>query len=374
MDKLERIAVLYLTFLGHPGGLSFAQLREYLPAAYNAGPDEDPESMRRKFERDKDELRSLGMDLRHYAAGEALPDGSMATHSIYIVADELQRPPSVDLSRAEVHTLAAILMAELAETENDPDPDRSVERALLESAAYKLLYKHPALLQTAAAGARERPRARHESAPDVAENLNRIHEGLALRRSIEIDYTRKTGRSDTRRVDGRGLISHRGRWCLVAHCHTADDIRMFYVDRIARLELTENVYPADRSFDLKQYSLHPLALRIESTPLKIEAIVEAEREESLFDFLNGLPDSAQVKYSSPPASLKTPGASEDAGAPNMVSLLTTNPSAFFSWMLRHPGSVRRLGPAETHARFLEYLGALKHNYAGPEKTGAEVSK
>ncbi|MEQ9364215.1 MAG: WYL domain-containing protein [Leptospirales bacterium] len=345
MDKLERIAVLYLTFLGHPGGLSFAQLREYLPEVYSAGPGEDPESMRRKFERDKDELRSLGMDLRHHAAGEALSDGSLASHSIYVVADELQRSPAVDLSRSEVHTLAAILMAALGSSGEDTASD--VDPALLESAAYKLLYKHPALLQNSDTSARKAPRSWRESAPAVTEHLSRIHEGLARRRSLDIDYTNKTGSGDSRRVDGRGLISHRGRWCLVAYCHRARDIRMFYVDRVARVELSDQEYPADRAFDLKQYSLHPLALRIEA-PLEIRVFVDPEREESLLDFLSGLPDSAGVTQNS---------------AESEIRLTTTNPQAFFSWMMRHPGSILRLGPAATHARFVDYLAALRANYA-----------
>lgn len=345
MDKLERIAVLYLTFLGHPGGLSFAQLREYLPEAYAAASGEDPESMRRKFERDKEELRSLGMDLRHYAAGEALPDGSMASHSIYVVAEELQRSPAVDLSQSEVHTLAAMLMAALAESN-----EKQQDRGLLESAAYKLLYKHPALLRNSGDVARQaRPAGRSESAPEVAENLTRIHEGLARRLSLDIDYTNKTGHSESRRVDGRGLISHRGRWCLVARCHRAQDIRMFYVDRIADIKLSDAQYPADENFDLRQYSLHPLALRIEA-PVELRVLIDAEREESLLDFLNGLPESSRLQQRS-------------SGEDTEITLLTGNPYAFFSWMMRHPGSVRRLGPAATHARFLNYLAALKANYA-----------
>ncbi len=115
MNKLERIGCLYLTFLGHPGGLSFAQIREYLPDAYPAGPGEDPETSRRKFERDKDELRALGMDLKHHAAGETLPDGSLAGASIYVIAEELQRLPEIELSPGEVQTLSAVLMTALAE-------------------------------------------------------------------------------------------------------------------------------------------------------------------------------------------------------------------------------------------------------------------
>lgn len=356
MDKLERIAVLYLTFLGHPGGLSFAKIREYLPEAYNTAPGEDPESVRRKFERDKEELRSLGMDLRHHAAGEALPDGTLAPQSIYVVADELQRLPAVDLSRAEVHTLAAILMAALADSPSGQSS--GAERALLESAAYKLLYKHPALLQNRGETTRDRPTSFKESAPDVTEYLTLIHEGLARRRSLGIDYTNKTGHSERRRIDGRGLISHRGRWCLIAFCHRAQGIRMFYVDRITHAELTENEYPTDRNFDIQQYSLHPLALRIEA-PVELRVIIESEREDSLLDFLNGLPASSQVRQSN----LR--------GDQTEVRLETTNPTAFFSWMMRHPGSIRGLGPVAVHERFLKYLEALKQNYAGDSMLNKE---
>lgn len=369
MNKLERIAVLYLTFLGHPGGLSFAKIREYLPEAYNSNPGEDPESVRRKFERDKEELRSLGMDLRHHAAGEALPDGTLAPASIYIVADELHKLPEVELTRSEVHALAAILMAALAESAeteradsetkntNTGDAARSPEAgeyALLESAAYKLLYKHPALLHNRAADATEpRPTPWRESAPDVTENLARIHEALSRRRTLAIDYTNKTGRSERRQIDGRGLISHRGRWCLVAFCHRAQDVRMFYVDRIAAAELTDREYRAAPKFDIQKYSLHPLALLIEPA-LEVRVRADPDREEVLLDFLNGAPATLNIRQST---------VNESPGR-NMteITLETTNPSALFGWMVSHPGTIQSLGPDAVYERFIAYLDALKRNY------------
>jgi hypothetical protein len=127
---------------------------------------------------------------------------------------------------------------------------------------------------------------------------------------------------------------------------------MFYVDRITRLETTDRTYRADRNFDIKRYSLHPLALFIEAVPLPVEVEVDPDREESLLDFLSGAPQSLNVQHDP-----------DSEQGPLRVGFQTTNPTAFFSWMIRHPGAVLRIGPAGTHARFLEHLSALKSNYA-----------
>ena len=347
MNKLDRIACLYLTFLGNPGGLTFAKLREYLPEAYPVGPDEDPESVRRKFERDKDELRALGLDLRYYAAGEALPDGSAAPHSMYVLAEELQQSPEIELSRSELRTLASLLMSAISHSDTNA-PAGDAGQALLESAAFKLLYRYPALYHNREGMAIVPPRESREESSIISERLAVIHEGLARRRTLEILYRDKTGQAAARRVDGRGLISHRGRWCLVAHCHRAKDIRMFYVDRIESAQLSEQEYAPARNFDLKQYSLHPLALYIEPE-VQVRLELDAEREENLTDFLSGLPGRAAVHI-------------ESAGAITQVHFKTSNPGALFGWMMRHPGAVLRLGPPELHARFVAYVETLKQNY------------
>lgn len=343
MNKLERIATLYLTFLSNPGGLSFAKIREHLPGAYGGGDDEDREAARRKFERDKDELRALGLDLRYFAVNEKLPDGSTARDAVYVVAEEMQKLPELNLTEDEVRMLASILLGAVSE-----DAKASRHRELLRSAAFKLLYGYPALAQsfvdtiaTDDGGVQD-----DATANEAIETLAVIHEALSRRRVLTIEYTDKTGRTESRDVAGRGLISHRGRWSLVAFCRRAQDIRMFYVDRIVSLHMHEETYAPDPAFQIQRYSLHPLAIYVEpARSVRLE--LAEDREETFLDFLNGVPESLNVRRE----------------GESVLNFQTTNPTALFSWMLRHPGAVTKLGPPELRERLAAHRENLQRRYA-----------
>ncbi len=341
MNKLERIATLYLTFLSNPGGLSFAKIREHLPGAYGSGNDDDREAARRKFERDKDELRGLGLELRYYAVNDTLPDGSRSREAVYVAAEEMQQLPELNLTEDEVRMLASLLLGAIS----DPDAQRSRRRELLRSAAFKLLYGYPALAQSVAEAPPANDADISEDAQDNTDRLARIHEALSRRRLLTIEYTDKTGRTESRNVAGRGLISHRGRWSLVAYCRRARDIRMFYVDRIASLNMSDEGYAPDPSFDIQRYSLHPLAIYVEpARPVRLE--IAEDREEAFLDFLNGVPESLHVRR-------------ED----ERMYFQTTNPTALFSWMLRHPGVVTKLGPPELRERLAAHRETIRRRYA-----------
>ena len=53
-----------------------------------------------------------------------------------------------------------------------------------------------------------------------------------------------TGVTERRVVRPHELFSHRGTWYLSAHCLTRGDERLFRLDRIAKLELTEQRFEA----------------------------------------------------------------------------------------------------------------------------------
>lgn len=340
MDKIERIAILYLSFLNSPGGLSFARIRESLPAAYEG----DPESARRKFERDKDELRSLGLDLRHFAPGARLPDGSAARDHVYAPAEELQKLPEIRLSREDLELLAATLLGAVAELDQENSEERQREQALLRSAAAKLLYRNPAQLYET----RQAPAAFFTPESEAAtESLALAHDALTQRRVLSFQYQDRTGRREERRVAARGLISHHLRWVLVARCFRADAIRSFYIDRMSELKLHDEKFAPDPRFRIKDYSLHPLAVHA-GPEAELIVDVNPDRLESLEDFLSGLPPAREP---------------ERRGEQRLV-LRTTNPGAFFSWMLRNPGAIDALGPPSMHAAFIERLEAIKALHDG----------
>ncbi len=179
--------------------------------------------------------------------------------------------------------------------------------------------------------------------PEETEKLGRVHEALMNRRVMKITYPERTGAPGERDVEGRGLVAHRGRWCLVAHCRRVGDIRKFYLDRIRDISVTEEKHQPDPNFNIKDYSLHPLALRMHE-PVRVKLMVREEQEEQLRDFFTGLPESLEKEV-------------EWSGTE--VEFATTNKPALFSWLIRHPGAALKIGPEEVHAGFVEHLENMK---------------
>lgn len=62
-----------------------------------------------------------------------------------------------------------------------------------------------------------------------------------------------------RAIDPYGVVHHRGRWYVVGWCHLRDDIRMFRLDRVLRLEPREATFPKPLDFDCVAYVLQSLA-------------------------------------------------------------------------------------------------------------------
>lgn len=325
---MERLGCLYLTFLNHPQGLSFEKIRDTLTPAYSG----EPESARRKFERDKEDLRQIGMDLEHFADGQALPGGGMARGHVYIPRSDLEKLPDLKLTGAETGTLATLLLYALEHA------DTERERELLRSAASKLLFRAPGLLRDSASARDFWTPAK--SKPD--EQLSLARRAIQKRIVLELEYPERGGGTAVRKVRPRGLISHRGRWCLVCHTHDGLAVRYFYVDRIVSLKPARTHFPPDPSFSIKEHSLHPLLLKIHP-PEKVQFLARAEHLDTVLDFASGL---AGVKI-------------ED----RRIEFSTTNRDAVFSFILRHPGCLEQVGPESMHQAMTAYHRSILELYA-----------
>jgi len=97
-------------------------------------------------------------------------------------------------------------------------------------------------------GAREQYRAlaqRLDLAADAPPDLAALSQAVVEHREVALDYfTAGTGVTERRVVQPHELFSHRGTWYLSAHCLTRGDERLFRLDRIAKLELTEQRFEA----------------------------------------------------------------------------------------------------------------------------------
>jgi len=336
IDKTERLACLYLTFLNSPQGLTFSRIRELMPLAYQG----DPESARRKFERDKEELADSGMRLRHFADGEVLPDGRTAIGHLYVPYDEIQKMPELTLSTREARELATVLFQAIEEAK-ESDTEYA---GLLESTALKLLFKNPSAALYTQTGEHPRP-ALPEEPSDKESEFSRLHEALRQRKLVRFEYPGKKGK-EIRIVEGRGMINHRGRWCLVGFSRDANAIRSYYLDRMTGLEILEEKYGPDKNFDIREYSLHPLSVNIHE-PLTIRLRLDGDASEHFSDFLSGMPPRLKGEQSD-----------------GLFTLVTTNQNALYSWMVRNPGRVTAIGPQEIRDSFRAYLGQMIELHGG----------
>jgi len=335
MDKLERLGCLYLTFLNNPAGLSFSRIKEAMPSAYQG----DPESARRKFERDKEELKMLGMEVKHFQDGSTLPNGRSARGHIYVPLEEVRKLPELKLSSEELRELAVVIYGAIEE--NRGKDDEFADR--LESVGVKLFYKSPGVVSFESVPM-HREFSGFFSSEGFFEKLEIIHEALIKKRAVEIVYPDHHGNREARTVEGRGLVAYRGRWCLIAYCRNAAGIRSFYVDRIREIKILENRFLPEKGFQIRNFSLHPLAIKIHN-PRSVRIELDEDRDEVFREFISGLPEKLSQKV-------------RNCGE-NIVEMESTNVSALFSWMLRHPGAVVKMDPPELRQEFSEYLERMK---------------
>jgi len=334
IEKRERIACLYLTFLNHPGGLSFSQIKKSIPLAYQG----DPETARRKFERDKEDLKKLGLELIHHFPGSVSAGGREYLDHVYVPASEIHYLPELNFSIEEARTLASVLFRSVNRLKR-----KNSDSSLLESASAKLFYNIPEALFIDEIF--DQPLIEHNAQKSASESeaLALIHDSLRRRKILCFEYDSASGRRK-RCSEGRGLIAHRGRWCFVAFCRDAGDIRHFYLDRMSSVEVTPDGYISDKKFQLNQHLLHPLNIhRHEKKRLKIYYSEDCD-------------DAVSDYYSDIPSSLK-PEKNYDS-----ISFDTTNLNAFFSWMMKNPKAVVSIEPEYVKGLYNDFVRDIRGYY------------
>jgi predicted DNA-binding transcriptional regulator YafY len=84
--------------------------------------------------------------------------------------------------------------------------------------------------------------------------FKRLNEAIREERSLNIEYySFSSGAQKTRIVDPYQIVYRDGFWYLVAFCHTRNEIRLFRVDRIRKLEATFERFEKPADFELENY-------------------------------------------------------------------------------------------------------------------------
>ncbi len=333
MSHHERIGKLFLLFLNHPRGLSFADVRSHLSEAYRG----NEEASRKKFQRDREALKKLGLHLQIDQAGAA----ANPEDSVYVPAPTARTLlKELKLSDEQRSYLMGLILRHMNECEKG-----SSKHELCRSLYIKLFYNQTdrAPSSTGADVKADPLLWTDRPAPDSV--LRILQEAMINRNKVEIVYE---GAKETKRrlVQPLALNIYRRIWYLTAYCELVSDYRIFQLDRISSAEIkiaSIDSHPAENIQFLKP---HPLNLRRE--PLQpIQLLLHADHLERFDFFIRELP----------------PGQRKRSGQ-RMRDIVTSNPEALFFWMFRHPHAVQAIAPKAVRDRFIAFLKSIEERNGG----------
>lgn len=197
--KTERLMNLTVALLSSRRPMTFAELRRRM----GEWDDGAAESMRRKFERDKDELRRLGVPIETVEG----VDGEMA----YVIDADEYSLPDIELSVEQMTVLAVAFQL--------------VEGGVDRLAFSRLAAMAPDPQQiTAPSGI--------SVLPPAIDPVQALTEAVIDRHPVRFTHRKPTGERTEREVEPRALLARRGTWYLRGHDRTRDDVRVFRTDRI----------------------------------------------------------------------------------------------------------------------------------------------
>jgi proteasome accessory factor B len=260
--KLQRWIDLLAALLRRKFPADFETLRQEVPAYAEAG--RKHETLMRMFERDKDELRALGVPIETSLDGDgSLSQYRLASRQFYLPFLQLayDTPRPVQRPRGPGYQGLPVLAFE-------PEELDAIARAAHRVAALgDAALAHEAMRALRKLGhdlpiPREAPTEELVSLeqppdPDLLERL-----GNALQRRKRVTFTYRSMHRDAeseRTVEPFGLAFLSGHWYLIARDAGADSLRHFRVSRIRDIAVNEAksqspdfVIPAD--FDLAQHA------------------------------------------------------------------------------------------------------------------------
>ena len=239
--KLQRWTDLLAALLRRHGPIDFETLRGEV-AAYHAHTGSKA-TLLRMFERDKDELRALGVPIESVTdEANNLSRYRLASKHFYLpflqLAYETKRPPgrprgpgyqSLQVLAFEPDELDAIARAaRRVAALGDPALAHEAQAALR-----KLAHDLAPLAEPAPAG----ELVAVEGAPS-AELLEALGDALQRRKTVRFTYrSMQRDATESRTVDPWGLAFVSGHWYLIGRDHEADATRQFRVSRIRDAEV-----------------------------------------------------------------------------------------------------------------------------------------
>jgi predicted DNA-binding transcriptional regulator YafY len=325
MNKAERLINLIAMLLEANRPVTLDRIRSSIPGYQQAS----MASFKRMFERDKSELREMGVPIQVEqvdAFGEELG---------YRILKEEYYLPEIEFTPEE--KIALLLVNRLSSGEVIP---------LSREAGAALLKLSPDLGEGSRLGLPGSQQFRFATQSESVEHLNRLWEAAAGRRTVGFVYRSMRGDSPAqkRRIDPYGLYLDRGAWYVVGYCHMREDIRSFRVSRIA--SEVELVHAAADGPDFSRPPGFKLADYSRILP---------------WEFEEGAEYQAVVRFSPKMAwlverdlgNIYSFQAEEDGGG--LLEVTVHNEDAFISWVLSFAEDAEVLSPVQTRAKIKDRL-------------------
>ncbi len=191
----------------------------------------------RTFHRDRQILESLGVPLYY--------DKNKVT---YEILDTFNFTPP-EFTRDEA--LAMALAAQMAGGNNFPYPGD------LKIALAKMLNSLPGSIQQVLENLDDKFISLHRAGVDLSyyqEEIRLIEKAINNKYTVTVDY-HALGREDSvfRKIDPYSLVYENGAVYLVGYCHLRENIRIFRIDRMNTLEMSEEEFERPGNFSLDNY-------------------------------------------------------------------------------------------------------------------------
>lgn len=264
-DKLHRWLDLIAALLRHRYPRSLQELRGDVPGY--ADPDLKLESLKRAFERDKDELRDLGVTIDTLAADADSEVRYQLRHRDfylpYLTLGEKLLPPHTDVQAAPRRP-SGIGYASLPTVTLTPDECHTLRRAAARVAGLG----HPQLAHDATSAMRKLQFDVELFAHDLpaaatlrvdGDVFDVLNDAVTIRKRVTFTYHGlERGETTSRLVHPYGLVFLTGHWYLVAHDPGVGAMRQFRVSRIRDAKLGDRKQTPDfdvpADFDLSAYA------------------------------------------------------------------------------------------------------------------------
>ena len=103
------------------------------------------------------------------------------------------------------------------------------------------------------------------------EIIRQINDATVNRKSIDMVYRTMSrgGEENRRKVDPYKVMFFDSTFYLIGNCHLRDEVRMFVLDRIKMMNVTNETFEVPRDFDLETYMQSPFRV-IHDKPVQVE--------------------------------------------------------------------------------------------------------